>query len=116
MTPSIGSLRMHSLALKSGSFGIPYSGTIIGSLFVFFDILIIAGTGLVIYLLYVGWDENTYPNYLLASGLLAIAIIASLHSTGIYGSEALGGVWQQTTKVLSVCIIVYLVFLGFLLA
>lgn len=105
---------MESLTLKSGNFGIPYSGTIIGSLFVFCDMLIIVGTGLVIYLLYLGWDENTYPNYLLTSGLLAIAITGALHRTGIYDSEALSGISQQAKKILSVCVIVYLLFLAFL--
>ncbi|MCI0558529.1 MAG: undecaprenyl-phosphate glucose phosphotransferase [Nitrososphaera sp.] len=108
------SVQLESVGFKSGSVGIPYSETIIASLFAFLDILIIMGTGLVIYLWYSGWDESTYANYLLASGFLAIAIIGGLHSTGLYGPGALSGVSQQTKKVLSVCVVAYLGFLGVL--
>ncbi|MCI0558270.1 MAG: hypothetical protein MN733_07220, partial [Nitrososphaera sp.] len=92
--------------------GITYSGAIIGSIFVFLDILLIGGTGLVVYLLYVGWDADTYPNYLLASLLLAMAITGSLHASQAYGAQTLSSISQQAKKVLSICVIVYLLFLG----
>ncbi len=87
----------------------PLSPSIVSGLVALADGLAVFGTGLVIYLPYLGWSGETSLIYLSASAIYAFVTIAAFYFADLYKFESVTHPAHQIKKILVICVIVFLV-------
>ncbi len=76
----------------------PFSKSILSGLLAAGEVLVIIGSSVVIYLLYLGWDEETYLAYVTASAISAVLTLVTFQFSGLYRFDSLVYPVQQISK------------------
>lgn len=91
---------------------VAFSEGLIGGLVAGIDALLVFCVGLVVFLTYLGWNDNTGSSYLLALGINTLATVAAFNSAGLYRCEYLTRPVYQIKKILPICGAVFLILLA----
>ena len=91
----------------------PFSPSIVSGVVALADGVVVFGTGLVIYPLYLGWSNNTYAIYLSALAIATVLIIAAFYFANLYKFESVTHPAHQLRKILVICAMIFLVLVAF---
>ncbi len=94
----------------------PFSPSIVSGVVALADGVVVFGTGLVIYPLYLGWSNNTYPIYLSALAIATVLTVAAFHFANLYKFESVIHPAHQIKKILVICAMIFLVLVTFAFA
>lgn len=85
-----------------------FSPRVISGLVAIADAMIVITTGMAVYMVYIGWNPESFPAYLAATSFNLALTIGGFYFAGLYGFDAITAPRRQAHKVLSICAIVFL--------
>ncbi len=89
-----------------------FSPSIVSGLIAGTDGLVVVGTGFVIYLLYIGWNAQTYPIYLAALAIQTVFVLTAFYLANLYKFETISRPAYQVKNILPICSATFLVLVG----
>lgn len=94
----------------------PLSPTIVSGLVAIADGLAVLGSGFVIYLIRLGWNDETYLNYLSASAIHTLVTMSAFYFADLYKLGSITRPFHQLKKILVICATIFLVLVAFAFA
>ena len=86
----------------------PFSPSIVSGLGAMADGAVLLGSGLALYLLYVGWSDEGYPIYFSILALNTFLTLTAFYFADLYDFESLTRPAQQVKKILVICAITFM--------